>query len=237
MNILNKISRFFFPLRCAFCGDLSSESLVCEECLKQIPECEILGETCLKCGNAKERCECRRVNYLFNGISAVYYNIGIAKEGVYGLKMANRPFAAKYFGERMAKSFSDKFDVKPDVVCSVPCSEKVLKVRGYNHAELLAKAVAKSLSLKYNGKIIKKIKNNKGQHTLTAAERRRNVKGAYRVAASLEGKTVLLVDDIKTTGSTLNECAKQLRLKGAKEVYCAVALISNMSCKDGKNKI
>ena len=102
-----------------------------------------MGETCLKCGNAKERCECRRVNYLFNGISAVYYNIGIAKEGVYGLKMANRPFAAKYFGERMAKSFSDKFDVKPDVVLVDAISKLDVdtEVRGIVKGDLLSYSI------------------------------------------------------------------------------------------------
>ena len=84
---------------------------------------------------------------------------------------------------------------------------------------------------------MKKIKNNKPQHILDASQRRRNVKGVYEATKNLDGKTVLLVDDIKTTGSTLNECAKQLRLKGAKEVYCLVGLISNSSCNERKNKI
>lgn len=237
MGILNKISKFFFPDRCAFCGDLSSGALVCDECIDKVEECLIVGETCLKCGNVKQKCDCNRINYLFSGTVGAFYNIGIAKQGVYGIKMANRPFAAKYFGKKMAEDFKERFKILPDIVCSVPCGKKTLRERGYNHADLLGSAVANNFSVKYNGKILKKIKNNKPQHTLAASERSRNVKGVYKATMNLEGKTVLLVDDIKTTGSTLNECAKQLRLNGAKEVYCAVALISNMSCKDRKNKI
>ena len=237
MSILDKISRFFFPRRCVFCGSLSVDGEPCDECLWAAKECEIVGETCSKCGKAKNKCECNKTNYLFSGVAAVYYNIGVAKDGVYGIKMSHRAFAAKYFGEKMADSFKDKFSVVPDVVCSVPGDRKTLRQGGYNHAVLFAKAVAKKLSLPYASKILKKIKNNKPQHTLDAAARRRNVKGVYAATTRLDGKTVLLVDDIKTTGSTLNECAKQLRLMGAKEVYCSVGLISNISCNEGKNKI
>ena len=107
MSVLDKISRFFFPERCVFCGALSVDGEPCDECLVAATECEIVGEICLKCGNAKNKCECSKVNYLFNGVAAVYYNMGVAKEGVYGIKIAHRPFAAKYFGNRMANVFKE----------------------------------------------------------------------------------------------------------------------------------
>ena len=102
----------------------------------------------------------------------------------------------------------------------------------------MAKQVATELGIPLRSRILKKIKYNKRQHKLSFNERKLNVKGVFSAVGDLTGKTVLLVDDIKTTGYTLNECAKQLRLAGAENVYCLTALISsNNTCKVRQSKI
>ena len=75
------------------------------------------------------------------------------------------------------------------------------------------------------GKSLIKVKENQVQHNLFLNERFGNVKDAYRATDKIKGQTVLLLDDIKTTGATLNECAKELKFSGAKKVYCIAALI------------
>lgn len=233
MSILKPISEFFFPSRCPCCGELEPGGEPCEGCAEGLNKCVLKMPICKKCGNEKRLCACGEFNPLFTGAAAVYFNNGTAKQGVYGLKFRKRAFSAVFFGGKMAEVFSTSFpDIRPDAVCIVPTFKTDRKERDYDQVHLLARAAAKKLSLKYEPKLLKKIRKTKRQHELPKSERAANVKGAFKALASLDGKRILLVDDIKTTGHTLNECAKQLRLAGAEEVYCLTALISpNSSCK------
>ena len=107
-----------------------------------------------------------------------------------------------------------------DCVTDVPLHRKSLRKRGFNQSQLLAKDLALKLNLEYKS-ILKKVVDNNIQHKESAKNRKMNVYGAYdlKKGVNVDGKTILLVDDIKTTGATLNECAKMLLLGGAEEVY------------------
>ena len=110
-----------------------------------------------------------------------------------------------------------------DVLTWVPVSPLRKWIRGYDQAELLARAVGRELDM-VPVRTLKKIRHNRRQSRITDdARRRANVLGAYRVVNSAEvsGKRVLLLDDIYTTGATVGECARVLRTEGAKEVHCA----------------
>jgi ComF family protein len=155
------------------------------------------------------------------------------------LKFRNAPFAAEYFGNEMYECFKNRFPkVDIDLITIVPSTKKDLRHKHYDKVELLAKVFSKKSGVKLNKNVIKKIKQTKKQHDLLHNERQQNVKGAFMVSERLDGKTVLLVDDIKTTGYTLNECSKQLRMAGAEKVYCLTALLtSNKSCNTDKNTV
>ncbi len=227
-TVLKGISDFLFPPRCPCCGEVQPDDEPCDDCRKELNKCRVVTATCDKCGNRVKNCDCAKFNNLFNGISGAFWNDGIAQDSVYKMKFCNRPDAAEYFGRQTALGFLRKFpDVKPDLIVPVPASKRSMAERGYNQAWLLAKAVAKRLEIPVDSNVLIKFKENKKQHDLKSEERRANVKGVYKVTKRLDGKTVLLVDDIKTTGLTLSECAKQLRLNGAEEVYTAVVLITD----------
>lgn len=232
--LLDYLCYLLFPPRCPVCGILNGDGIPCDECIEGLEKQKITGEICKKCGRCKTSCDCKGSNFLFSGMCGVYVNKGTARESVYAIKYKDRPYAAEFFGREIATVFSVRFkDVKPDFVCAVPMSGASLRKRDHNHAELLAKAAAKRLGLPYRGKVLRKTHNNASQHTLNAEQRRKNVKGVYKAVGNLDGKTVLLIDDICTTGATLNECAKQLRLAGADKVYAAVALLTEKdACKD-----
>ena len=117
-------------------------------------------------------------------------------------------------------------DVSFDAVCFVPMSRKRRRSVELNHSELLARAAAKELGVKLCKNMLMSIKNTETQHKLDFPARVKNVTGAYRASERAAGKRILLVDDIMTTGATLNECAKQLMLAGAEYVYCAAALVT-----------
>ncbi len=239
MKAFNKILEFVFPARCPCCGVLNDGGALCDECGADIVEQQLVGKVCRYCGHEKHNCQCSKYHYLFEGACSPYYNRDTAKEGVYMLKFRNAPYAADFFGKQMAETVKKRFSkVEFDAVCIVPSTRRSLSERKYDYVELLAKAMNKHLKLSLDQKLLKKIRNTEKQHTLTHDKRQSNVKGAYKATKRLDGKTVLLVDDIKTTGYTLNECAKQLRMAGAERVYCVTALQTlNNSCKQGENEI
>ena len=98
-------------------------------------------------------------------------------------------------------------------------------VRGYNQGELIARELAKQMGLIYDKKLLIKIKNTQVQSTLTKAQRVANVKKAFSITDSIriENKKIILIDDVYTTGSTVNECSKVLKDAGAKEI-CVVTI-------------
>ena len=109
-----------------------------------------------------------------------------------------------------------------DYITCVPMHKEQKLNRGYNQSELLAKECADLMRTKYIHSL-EKYKKNQVQHTLSGAERRKNVKGVYRPINKemLKGKRVLLIDDIITTGSTLAECTKILSKCGCSDICCA----------------
>ncbi|MDD4699710.1 MAG: double zinc ribbon domain-containing protein [Oscillospiraceae bacterium] len=217
--------KFIYPRRCACCNELINyEDLVCKECdasIRFVPE-----NRCLKCGQEKKECECHRLNYIFSGIVAPFYNQDSSKKCVYGYKFNKRLYVAEFLTKYICRDIENYFDnVKFDCVCQVPMTALDSRKRDFDHSAYLAKSVAANLGLKFDSKLLKKVSDNKPQHKMNFSERPLNVKGVFAANKKAEGKMILLIDDIKTTGATLNECTKQLLLAGAKDVYCAAALI------------
>lgn len=224
---LSFLSGIFFPPRCCCCGDLvANRDLICENCRSNLPVIPL--NCCKKCGQALEKCECARIPAIFSGIAVPFYNEGPAKAGVYALKMNGARENARFFGTEMARRFAALFpDVKPDFVTAVPMSRRRRRGAEYNHAGELAKVVADELNIEYRERILfKSDAAAPSQHTLNYLERIGNVKDIYGCKKDITGKTVLLVDDIRTTAATLNACARQLLIHGAKEVYCTAALLT-----------
>ena len=90
--------------------------------------------------------------------------------------------------------------------------------RGFNQSEVFAKIISKKLNLKFKKNVLRKIRETEPQKSLKAAQRKTNLKGAFKVCKNVEGKNVLLIDDIITTGVTLKENAKMLYKAGAKKI-------------------
>ena len=118
------------------------------------------------------------------------------------------------------------------LVIPVPLSKARLNERGYNQSVPLAKAVADEIGIKYDGKTLLKIRNTNRQSRLSQMERIENVSGAYKCTRVLDGERIILVDDIYTTGATLNECARTLLDAGAKEI---VGMTLSIRYKKEKN--
>ncbi len=221
----------FFPKTCAVCGKIIDENeALCDNCYELIERCDPI-ERCLACGVKKSECQCKYRIYHFDACIAPFINIGVARRALYAFKFHRKLTFSEYLYKYMSLCVKNEYrDISFDGICFVPMSAKKKAKRGYNQSEILAEGMAKILGLPlYN---VLSAKHNKfSQHKLTLKQRFKNVKGLYSVKGSVRGKRLLLIDDIKTTGATLDECSKQLLLAGADGVYCVTALMTEKKKK------
>lgn len=209
--MLDWLLDLLFPPKCPFCHRVMDrgEDLFCPSCQKDLPwAVGKLGE--------------QKPEFTAGCLSPLFYKDGV-REAVHRYKFRNCPGYARAFGLLMSQAVEDGWkEVAFDLVTWVPLSKRRLRSRGYDQARLLAEEVGKRASLPAE-RTLEKIRHTPAQSGQTGeASRRANVLNAYALAegAQVKGKTLLLVDDVATTGATLGECARVLRTAGAKEVYC-----------------
>lgn len=221
---MNKVCKFiadiFFPNRCPMCdGFIKYDSLLCEKCKAEIEF--IISPYCEKCG--KENCCCDEKRYYDNSYSIAYYSGGV-KHGILNLKINNGVNFAEYMAVKAIEILKKKSDVQGiDIITAVPMSKRSATTRGYNQAYVFAKLLSGYLKKPCSDKLLKKSNDRLVQHKLNRVERKEQVKGAFLLcdnSPQIKGKTILLCDDVITTGSTLNECSRVLKEAGAKKIIC-----------------
>lgn len=226
-SFFNIISTMLFPKRCKLCGEVVEfDKKLCDECENNLPK--ILPPICPKCGANKEDCICGGHKNEYKSIVAPLYY----KDNVYKIVHNFKLNSMKELGEEMGKMMSETVkeyysEIDFDYVTFVPLHKKREKSRGFNQSEILAKVIAKNINSKCVLLLIKTMKT-KVQRKQTKRERKVNVYGVFDIVqnADIDGKTILLVDDVKTTGATINECAKMLNIYGAKAVYAVTFAIT-----------
>lgn len=232
---LYKISKALFPNRCSVCGEvIELDAQVCDKCIK-LPVIE--PPLCECCGSSKDDCTCKQHKNEFKQIVAPYYYTDSLVIAIHRFKNSEMPFLAKRLGADMAKCVVENYsDIDFDMITFVPLRHFHKCKRGYNQSELLADVVSDKIGVDVFD-LLNKVRYTGVQHHKKAAQRAADVFGSYDVMDEyknqLVGKTILLIDDVKTTGSTLNECAKMLKIYGAKDVYCAAVAVTK---KIDKNK-
>lgn len=211
MKWINKLLDLLYPPRCAFCHRLIwRDGLVCPECLKTLPYTGAAGQE-------------QSFPNISKCLSPLYYE-GDVRASLLRYKFHSLTAYSKVYSKFMVKCI-DEWGISCDIITWVPLSMKRLRKRGYDQARLLAEEVARAKDVSCERLLIKTV-NNPAQSGAGGAEKRRaNVSGVYRFAGSapLDGKTVLIVDDIVTTGATLSECARVLKAAGAGRIYAATA--------------
>lgn len=214
--------RLFFPDRCICCGKVVAfGEKYCPSCFAALPRIPL--PVCLYCGMALEDCACNRKRAYYQQCTAPFYYEGGIRSGLQALKFHGKSSFANGLAEEMAEWACKIYGRHTfDLAACVPMTPKRVKQRGYNQSILLAQKTAELLHLPFSPHILRKIFDNRPQHSLPAEERTGNVAGVFDCtdASAVKGKHVLLIDDIKTTGATLNECAKMLRIAGAQSVSC-----------------
>ncbi len=217
-----KIVDFFFPPRCVGCEKWGDRW--CESCINQVTE--IKEPICSLCGdqlpddtswNLCERCRQHRPQYAAIRSWAVFE--GQVQKALHALKYERNLGLGEVMANFLCKVFSST-DWKVDLVVPVPLGMERFKKRGYNQAMLLARPFAWSVGIPHIPKALQRVRETRSQVELSILERRENVAGAFKAIPEIvSGKSVLVIDDVTTTGSTLDACADALRRANARQVY------------------
>ena len=253
-----------FPADCSICNDLLtniSRLPVCESCKTKIKpfqslQCDICGELLLSprfagfaavseaasdphglCG----LCQRARPSYV-RAVSRGPYE-GVLRDLVHLLKYQRIVSAARILGEQVALALRNVMgEIGPDpLVIPVPLHSSKLRTRGFNQAEKIAAAAIRRLdsAVELNSPILIRKRATESQTGLTRHQRRKNIRGAFEVKASmlrhLAGRNIILVDDVFTTGTTAEECARILLKAGARHVW--VATVARVSKLEAMNAV
>ncbi len=214
------IKKVFAPKKftCFFCKrEVHNDQLWCKKCREHI---KYVSHPCNKCGREtnenEQTCKsCRKSNFAFDrGTVMTTYTHGIAYK-IHEMKYGGKPAIALFFGEMLKEFFEPKR--KYDYITYVPMTKKSFNQRGYNQTTIVAKMIGDKFNIELYDNIVK-VKKTKNQHGLKMNERAKNIKGSFRATTRLDKKSVLVIDDVLTTGSTMNEMAVALKKKGAEYV-------------------
>lgn len=221
-----------FTKRCRFCETVTDiRREICKKCENEIFTVD--GEICFKCGCKKSDCSCKGKSKYYTSVCAPYYYDGAAKKAVFLLKFHNNKNIAETLAEDMAKTFFERYgELDFDICTFVPAHKNELKRRGYNQAQLLAEHLSENIGVPLF-QVLEKNFETAPQHSLNEAMRSGNLLGTLSVkencGTDITDKRILLCDDVKTTGATLNECAKTLLINGAAEVRCFTVCVRRKS--------
>jgi competence protein ComFC len=202
-----------FPLRCAGCGKL--DTFWCEVCQAELDAMPFPHEV--------------RQLPIFSGIAATAVHQGKIREAVQALKYENARPVANALGKRLALHLAAQ-NWTIDSIVPVPLHMLRLKERGYNQSQLLAEVVSQYTGVPCVPTALRRERHTQSQVTMSAAQRLTNVEHAFRADASLvAGHSILLIDDVYTTGATLSACADALLSLGAQAVYGLTVTTARLS--------
>lgn len=219
-----------YPAVCPICFDVvkgtQGQSKPCARCRDKLAY--IGSARCMKCGKSlndsdAELCfDCVRNKHVYDQAAAVFeYSDGI-KQSIYRYKYKGCRNFAEWYGEEMYRSCQIQLDMwKPQVIIPVPLYEKKKRVRGYNQAELIAQKLGELTKIKVDSGILIRNRATMPMKSLNDIQRAENIKKAFTITSNIiKYKRVLIVDDIYTTGATVDACARALKEAGVESVYC-----------------
>ncbi len=229
--LLKKMANWLMPHRCILCKNTTHRPYdLCLPCDKQLP---ILKHYCTRCANIlplKEQIpmcgHCLQHQPPFDETHGLFsYQPPIPKL-ILDLKFHHALTHAKLFGELLAEKILQEWYKKeelPNAIIPIPLHRDRLKERGFNQATEIARPIAKALKLPLILHGITRIKPTNPQATLSAQARKNNIKNAFLIKHSFENQHIAVVDDVITTGSTIDEFCRQLKKQGARRisVWCA----------------
>ena len=215
-----------FPRRCPICDEIAPVGeKICLDCIKKVKYTG--SQTCMRCGKPVESkrveyCyDCSRKQHNFCQGKSVFLYAGGMKESMYRFKYQNkREYADFYAAEAMQLYGKWLHERQVEVIVPIPMYTAKKRLRGYNQAEVFAEALGRESGIPVKKNLAERIRNTVPQKKLNDIDRKKNLKGAFKISQDIvKYKKVLLVDDIYTTGSTMDAVAGELRTAGIDKIY------------------
>ncbi|HHZ02471.1 MAG TPA: ComF family protein [Tissierellia bacterium] len=204
-----------------------NDKYICIDCERKFIKLE--PPLCAKCSKpiaSTDHIFCRdccTYDRSFEVSKSPYSYKGLVKDSIYNFKYYNKPYFYKLFGKCLIDYMKENNYTDFDYIVSVPLHPSKLRIRGYNQAELLGRYLSEKLSIPYKD-VLKRTKKTPKQSQQSKSSRRKNLKNAFSVKKlprneNIKNSRVLLIDDVYTTGSTVDECSKTLLNFGVAKVY------------------
>ena len=229
---LNAVIDFIYPPRCSFCGHVcGSEEGICEDCLSQIHYID--SPLCTRCGKpfphdfaTDHFCgECVTRKRFFSKARAVGVYNGIFRKALHRFKYQWRHCLATPLGTLMAKHMETFFSdgTTYHVIVPVPLHPRRLRQRGYNQCDYIAEGLSGTLGIPWDNGLLSRVSSSSSQTAKSRPERWESLDKAFQVRDPwmIDGKHILLIDDVVTTGSTLEACADEILGSGSTRVSIA----------------
>lgn len=218
-QLQREVIDLFFPRSCLGCGKVGD--FICSRCSKKLSR--LLPPICQRCGKPESSgtyCrECWGTRNHIDVIRSVFVFEGIIRRAVHEFKYRNLRAIAVDLSQYMADYFLE-YKLAADILLPVPMHANRLRKRGYNQSDLLAELISGRLSLPVRGDLIRRVRDNKPQARTTCVEERRsNMENTFTcISSEVSGKDIIIIDDVCTSGATLEACAAALKMKGASNV-------------------
>lgn len=218
--------KLFYPPRCPFCDELLMPwEWLCADCGKK--SLAVKEPVCKRCGKPMEGereefcADCRRKKHVYRQGKAVFVYQDLVRQSMYRFKYSNRREYARFYAKEAAGLYGTWVArCGVEVIIPVPMYAKKRRRRGYNQAEVFARALGKELNLPIDSRIVRRIRDTVPQKELNDRQRRKNLKNAFQLCEDVvQYSQILLVDDIYTTGSTVDAVAEVLLSGGARNIF------------------
>lgn len=237
--MLREWKDYVFPNVCLGCEkEIPKKDYFCVKCSKEVEK--IKKDYCVICGKPHESLgdicfDCKKTKRYFDKGRGMFVYYGIIKENIAGSKFFSKTWIVRKYGEMLALYYQEEvkndFDFPIDMVLPVPISKKRRRKRGYNQTEILGKAFSIATKIPMHTDIMIRVKETIPQKELSNRKRKENIKNAFdcleKTRDKIVGKNLLIVDDIYTTGTTINEIAYMLKQYGANKVYFLTVAIGS----------
>ncbi len=222
-DLWNGVLDLVYPPKCLVCGEIGP-SYLCENCASQVEY--IRPPICRRCGAPMQegRCvECRGTEFEFDSAQSVGVYDGVLRDAIHQLKYSGHRVLGPLLGHMMVEYLRGRMDLVRQVGCIVPVPIHPSRVRerGFNQSELLATQIGRGLAIPVLPNVLVRTRRTRPQVNLPFGERWENMIGAFAVKRpdAVAGRSVLLVDDVFTTGSTSHAASLALHNAAAREVH------------------